>query len=81
MQFGKSNPIAVEIGGILYVLAGIPNLDHMPTPCFEVYDHFADTWSPLDSPALLYPSSKYFVGDTYASLSHVVIGNRLCVSS
>lgn len=37
MTSGKSCPIAVVIGGILYVLAGLP-YSHVLDPCFEQYD-------------------------------------------
>ncbi|KAL3505600.1 hypothetical protein ACH5RR_030982 [Cinchona calisaya] len=77
MQSGKSDPIAVEILGKLYVFAGPQYSD----PTFEVYDPDTNTWSALKSPPLLIKSSKYFHGFTDDPLASVVIGNKLCISS
>ncbi|KAL3506645.1 hypothetical protein ACH5RR_032027 [Cinchona calisaya] len=81
MQSSKSEPIAVEIGGKLYVLAGPPYSDPMPNPSFEVYDPCANTWSALKPPPLLVESSQYFHGWTADPLAYVVIGKKLCISS
>lgn len=81
MQSGKSKPIAVEIGGKLYVLAGPPYGGGIPDPCFEVYDPSSDRWSTLARPPVLDESSKYFHCRSSECPSYVVIDNKLCLSS